>query len=410
MRKITFLLSSCFLLLFLHSCSSDYLDEENSNDVDATTEVDLSKLDTFIGNYEIIELNNQDLLEYTLNQGKANSFTLDLKIESFPNWVFDVGYIEVYDENYKAYESDESGNWIEVSPGRSDTYHGNSKDMKSNAIFSVNDNYLSGLIFTGTEEYVLDPVNLYVENASPNLYIIYKPKDDLVEKSLFCDNPDIISDKANLGETSNRQMANCRELSISYVADYHYYVNRGGSSTTATRNFINDRIKFASYRYWSYNDYPLYFWLFSSAVKTNLTNQPSTATNTSDALSQWRSYGQDGNISVGDAQILFAGRDFGSSFGRAYTGTTCKTTFWTGKRTAYAIVTNSSSASTSSVWNKVVAHEVGHNLNGSHTTTGFMKQGDHSNSTMSSTTVSEFDNYISNNNGCMPLKTCAGWR
>ena len=81
-----------------------------------------------------------------------------------------------------------------------------------------------------------------------------------------------------------------------------------------------------------------------------------------------------------------------------------------GLETAYAIVTNSSSASTSSVWNKVVAHEVGHNLNGSHTTTGFMKQGDHSNSTMSSTTVSEFDNYISNNNGCMPLKTCAGWR
>ncbi|PZD78425.1 M12 family metallo-peptidase [Mesonia sp. K7] len=411
MRKLAFLSTCCFLLLFIHACTTDYLDEKGENlNAEGRTSAEGSiqnSLDEFLGNYEVVEIDAARILEYTLNQGKENTFLLDLQMESHPGWIFNVDFIEVYDENYKAYESDESGNWIEVAPGRSDTYHGDSRDRKANAIFSVNDHYFSGLIFEGTDEYIIDPVSLYVRGASPNSYVIYKSGDDLTERTLFCDNRDFEPTR-DIGNTENRQMANCRELSISYVADYHYYLNRGNSNTTTTRNFINDRVKFASYRYWSYNDYPLYFWLFSSAVRTNTTNQPSSATNTSDALSQFRSWGQAGNMSVGDANILFAGRNFGSAFGRAYTSTTCKTSG--GKRTAYAIVTNSSSASSSSVWNKVVAHEVGHNLSASHTTTGFMKQGDHSNSAMASTTVTELNNYIAGNNGCMPLKTCVGWR
>jgi len=57
--------------------------------------------------------------------------------------------------------------------------------------------------------------------------------------------------------------------------------------------------------------------------------------------------------------MLFTGRNFENLFGIAYTGTVCK--FFNGQRRAFGFVTKNSGIS-ATTYNKVTAHEIGHNL------------------------------------------------
>ncbi len=400
----------CFLLLFF-SCQKDTSIEES-----ALENLRFDQLDVLFTDYKIVNLPNQDLLQQSLEK-KDQEFILDLQIEEKPSWVFSVNYHEFFDPDYKTFESDINGNWIEVQrTGRSDAFHGLSTDEHNRAMFIMEDELLTGSIYEGDIEYFIEPLSRFVSSANENQYVYYRLDADIAGNAAICGNDDSDSfsslndeedgSTTNEDNTSASLRASCRDMSVTYVADYEYR-GKFSNNTTNTRNYIENRLRYGSYRYWGYNDYPLYFRLWRSYIKTNTSNRPATSTNSSTFLSQFRSWSRAGNISHGDCNLIYTGRNFGTLFGKAYVGTVCK--FYNGQRRAYSMVTKNSGIS-SAVYSKVTGHEVGHTLGCSHQSTGFMKQGNHTNSSMPTATKNELDTYIASNNSCMPYRTCVNYK
>jgi len=395
----------CVLIvfLFLASCQKDKVSEENVSE-----QLRFEQLDELFTDYKVVTIAHQAILQHSLAHTEQG-FTLDLQMEEKPSWVFTMNYHEFYDPDYKAYESDSNGNWVEVERvGRSDAFHGQSVDKQNRAMFIMEDQLLTGSIYEGDIEYFMEPLNRFVSTASPNQYVYYRTDADIIGNAATCGNSEadfsVISDPGNSTALSPR--ASCRDMSVTYVADYEYR-GKFGNNTTSTRNYIENRLRYGSYRYWGYNSYPLYFRLWRSYIKTNTYNRPATSTNSSTFLSQFRAWCRAGNISHGDSNLIYTGRNFGTLFGKAYVGTVCK--FYNGQRRAYAMVTKNSGIS-ASVYSKVTGHEVGHMLGCSHQSTGFMKQGNHSNSSMPTATRNELNNYIASNNSCMPYRTCVWYK
>ena len=203
-------------------------------------------------------------------------------------------------------------------------------------------------------------------------------------------------------------MATCSDMSLNYVADYEMWNNKFGRNDTDMRNYIENRLKFASYRYWGYNGYPLYFRLYTRYTRKDFNNRPMTSGDRSGALAEWRTWGNNpDNIRYADERVLFTGRDYGGLFGIAYTRAMCRRT--NDQYLSFAYVTKIDGISPA-VYSKVTGHEVGHNLGAGHQDEGFMQQGRHSNRGMPQSTRSELDSHLSGNSSCLDPRECVNYR
>lgn len=373
-----------------------------------TMEGSLASLDEQFEEYEIVTVDVQRIVNQTTGKYEG-TFTLNLGIEEQPEWVFEVQYHDFYHKDYKAYESNAQGGWVEIPrTDRSDAFHGLSLNKAYKAMFIVRDYEFTGAILKDGREIFIEPLSIYVEGSPADQYIFYFVDGDKAGDRQSCGvtEEEIEAYQQSLHDHSHgHKAAQCRDMSITYVADYQYR-SKFSNNTTSTRNYIEDRIKFGSYRYWNYNDYPLFFNLYTSYVRTTTSNPPTSSTNSSTALSEFRSWARS-NITTRDCSLLYTGRNFGSLYGKAYVGTVCKYTS-SGQKRAFGMVTKNSGVS-SGTYNKVTAHEVGHTLGCSHQTSGFMQQGNHSSTTMAAATEQELDNYIASNNSCIPLRTCVNF-
>lgn len=367
-----------------------------------------NKLDQLFTEYTIVEIDNDKILDYS-KEKHHEEFVLDLQIPNKPNWVFSVNFHDFFKPEYKSFISDVNGNWVEdVRTDRSDAYHGQSKDLKSRAMFIMEDDLFTGNIFDQDKEYFMEPLNRFVEHTAPNLYVYYPLEADIAGKDAKCGNTNenILNTEGREIDNSEGNRASCREMSIMYTADNQFYTERGNNSVTSSRNYVENRLRYASYRYWGYNKYPLYFWLFRSYIRTSTGNPPTQSSNHQSAIYQWKTYANK-YIKTGDCNILFTGRSFDVPIsGTAYPSTVCK--YSNGKRRAFAMVRMKNGVS-SGLYNKTTAHEVGHTLGAYHTSTGFMKLGGYA-SSMSSTTKTQLNNYISSNNSCMPYRNCVKYK
>lgn len=393
-----FLILVMVAALFLFGCSK----QEKSN-----FEEPLASLDEQFEEYEIVTLDVSSIITQAVGK---ESLTLNLGMEEKPEWVFNVQYHNFYHKDYTLYESNAQGDWVEVSKtDRNDAYHGLSVNKSHRAMFVVRENEFTATIFEDGRELFMEPLSNYIEGSPADQYIYYFVGGDKAAAHHSCgvSEEEISTYQQSVEGNSNghAKADQCRDMSITYVADYQYR-GKFSNNTTNTRNYIEDRIKFASYRYWNYNDYPLYFNLYNAYIRTTTSNAPTSSTNSSTALSEFRTWAR-ANITTRDCSLLFTGRDFGTLFGRAYVGTVCKSTS-SGQKRAFGIVTKNSGIS-SGTYNKVTAHEVGHTLGCSHQTSGFMQQGNHNNTGMASGTRSELNTYISSNNSCIPLRTCVNF-
>ena len=358
-----------------------------------TIEESLPALDAQFEEYEIVTVDVQRIVNQTTRKYDA-SFTLNLGLAAKPEWVFEDQYHDFYHKDYKTYESNAQGEWVEVSnTDRSDAYHGLSLNGGHKAMFIVRDYEFTGIIIEHGQEIALEPLSIYVEDSPADQYIVYFVEGDKAATRQTCGVTEAeinAYQQSIINHSHGNKAAQCRDMSITYVADYEYR-GKFSNNTTSTRNYIEDRIKFGSYRYWNYNDYPLFFNLYNSYVRTSTSNPPTSSTNSSTALSEFRSWARS-NILTRDCSLLYTGRSFGSLYGKAYVGTVCKRNSSNQKR-AFGLVTKNSGVS-SGTYNKVTAHEVGHTLGCSHQSSGFMKQGNHSSTTMAAATEDELDDYI----------------
>ena len=403
MKQFLLYLTAFALAAFTFSCQDEAAISSSED-----TQANYSELDAAFTGYEVVELPTADILARSVGR-EADGFNLDLGLTEHPTWNFLLQHHDFTNGgDYKAYVSGENGDWVEIErEGRQDAYHGQTVDHQSRGMFLMEDNVLRAEIYDADVQYGLDPLSEYVAGASPNQYVLYRLDADIAGNRFECGTEDDVHlDGKQVGGDAFK--ATCREMSVSYIADYDFYKNKFGRNSTNTRNWMEARLKFGSYRYWGYNDYPLYFWLYRSYVQTNGNNEPSTSSNSSTFLSNYRAWARAGNITRGDANLCYTGTDFGGLFGLAYTSTVCKFTS-SGKRRAFGIVTKLSGIS-SSVYSKVTGHEIGHELGAGHQNSGFMKQGNHSNSSMPTATRNQLNTHINSYNSCMGNKTCVNLR
>jgi len=367
MSNFKFLIGFLTLISLISSCEKGSIMSESPN-----SEV----LNNLFSEYQIVKIANNELLALSKNR-KEEGFILDLKIPQKPSWSFSVQFHNFYDDDYQSYEDDANGNWVEViSSNRSDAFHGLSLDKKSRAMFIMEDNQFSGEIYEGDIQYGLEPLTDFVAGASPKQYVYYRLDADIAGNQLQCDNSNVSQIKDDQPGIDLRDDS-CREMSITYVADYEYY-KKFDKNSTDTRAY----------------------------VETSTSNKPATSSDKSTFLSEWKSWGRDGNIGQADANLLFTGRYFEGLYGKAYKRVVCRT--YNGLKKAYGVITKQS-AINGSTYSKVTAHEIGHMLGAEHTSTGFMKTGNHKNRSMPQVTRNELNNYISDNNSCMRNRTCVDY-
>ena len=399
MKNVNLFTLGLTLIILFSSCEKEELVYDENLIIGQYT-----ALDKLFSEYTVVEIDNDGILDYS-KEKHHEEFVLDLNITEKPNWVFNVNFHDFFGEDYKAFDTDANGNWVEIiRKDRSDAYHGQSNDLEKRAIFIMEDHLFTGNIFERNTEYFIEPLNRFVDNASANLYVYYPTAADIEGEKFRCGNTDSHT-TADIHDTeseysSSTKAANCRELAITYVADFQYRAKFDDKSSS-TRNYAENRIRFASYRYWGYNNYPLYFKLYRSYIRTTTSNPPSTSNEIWGAKDDFRRWASS-NITRGDVNLLFTGRNFGGWHGWAHGTTVCKSPAY-----ANAVVTKADGVSASRN-NTIVAHEIGHTLSCSHEGWGFMKNGGNS-SGMHPSTRHQLDSYIYWNNWCMPSRSCVSY-
>ncbi len=400
MKTLKLIFAVLTLPILFSSCLKEKIYHENDIVQQYTA------LDKLFSEYTVVEIDTDRILNYS-KEKHNEEFVLDLKIQNKPNWVFNVNFYEFFKPDYKVFESNANDDWVEViRTDRSDAYHGQSVDLKSKSMFIMEEHLFTGNIYEGDTEYFIEPLNRFVNNSSPNLYVYYPINADISGEHATCGNTD--EDFLNIEErepvSTLEYRAGCREMSITYTADYQLR-EKFGNNTSSTRNFVENRIRYASYRYWGYNKFPLHLRLYRGYIRTTKGNPPTTSTNPSTSLGQWKTYAKK-HLPTADGNLLFTGRNVGVS-GNAYPRTVCR--FSGGARLAFAQIHRWTGASNAFL-SKVTAHEIGHLLGALHSTTGFMIPGGYTYTNMAKVSRSEMSSYISRNNSCMPNVTCAWYK
>ena len=125
------LLAFVLIVLLITSCSQEELA------LNEIAKKEYTELDNLFSAYTVVKVDKDLILNHSKDM-HDEQFVLDLQIEEKPNWVFNVGFHDFFKGEYKAYETDADGNWVEIiRTDRSDAYHGESVDLESRAMFII---------------------------------------------------------------------------------------------------------------------------------------------------------------------------------------------------------------------------------------------------------------------------------
>lgn len=364
---------SKFVFLFLFSIVSVY----------GSAQADIPLNEKF-RKYEIIKLDSRKIYQEMNSKRYGGQMTLMLNDEL--KWDLNLTSSNLVDENYVLNVGTESG--IKTFRGTTalpmNGYIANHTNSRVSLTF--NNDFIFGFIQDGDDRYFIEPLSHFKSNTNANEFIFYNTNDIIVNRELKCgydeykDEMDSHRHETHHGHNNNVNRAGlCLELEVNLAADYSMVQKYGSVSGAENHNLgVLNNVKT------NYDDE------FADELKMILREQwisscsscdPWTSSTDSGALlNSFTSWAAGGFSTSHDVASLWSNRNFnGSTIGLAWVGTAC---------TSYKYNVLQDFSSDGELKRCLQAHEIGHNFNADHTSTGIM---------MSSVSYANFWNSISIN-------------
>jgi len=307
MKTGSLLLSALVIAIIYSSCAKPSPADTNS--------VYHNELSKSLKNYEIFSLDFDAY--YAIAKTKPTTpVTINLNIPGHPNWKFDMidDDLKQYDEDgFQMIEIGANDAQIVIQENERFALQGklNKNNLKSFLTFSLGK--MEGLVQDKGDEYWIQSLSNYVEDAPNDLYVIFNGKDEFVEGKLCGTDEQAVG-----GQGSGSTRAAPKKIYITYLGDYQFY--QEFNNTTTASNWMYWRYYYANKRYNAYNAVPFIFtrrtgYLYSWSGSANY--NPKTISNRQtfvDECSDFYSYSW---YNEGDVNYFFTGDQVEGVFGKA---------------------------------------------------------------------------------------------
>lgn len=306
-----------------------------------------------VANFSILTIKPTDIK----NSLRASRGTSRLVVEAGDSLKFDIALEEndIRSPNYRSFESSEKGR-IEIPRGECSTYKGVvNGEPSSFARLLITDGTVEGLILDRkTGYYYLQPLSAFSKGADPEAYVLYNLADakDIPGACGTESVAKILKEKQTKSGSSveaSRVPTTCRILEIATDSDYEFTVNNGGNPNSTILGILNtvDAV------------YQSDLNIKIVVVHQNFYSTSSDPYNSTDAFVQRTEFANNWNSNftsvARDVAHLFTGKSMGGVLGIAYIGTVCSN-----PSEAYSITVDDVFEA------YTTAHELGHNLGGTH--------------------------------------------
>ncbi len=386
-RKLTFLF---FLVGFFSNISIAQKVEKFIGE--KTTTNHQADLVSIFFDYDVYQINSNDLASYVSNAG-PNPMMLNIELGDQYNWNILMYENELMSDNYQLTEKSDNGNSFNER-GNFKTLSGHLQGAQGGDVYlTINNHFIFGMVHNGDQSYFIEPLNGIISDASQDLFVVYNTKNVVPNTGITCGVTDIAKYKVTEQQETQGmsvQMDPCSELEMALAADRSMFNKYG--SIGDVENYLIGIWNLVAPDYTGWFSQDIEFKIVTTFVVSGQDPWTST-TDASTLLSDFRSWGNNGNFGVAfDLGQLWSDRNFtndgnSSVVGLAYVGVVCT-------NSRYSIIEDFSG--NSNAMRQTVSHEVGHNFDAGHDSGGsnIMAPTINGSSTWSTTSVSEISSHI----------------
>jgi len=397
------LLAILAVSLFLTSCEQDAI-------ISNVNESTYSVLDEKFGNYEIVDIDNNEVWKSVKKQihGEVN---LDMRAATPPNSTlsdlsFKMNRIQVEADDFKMTLVGEGGEITEVQPPETHVMVGQLNDGIGEIMMGITEDNFRAEIIEDGDVYMVEPLSDYIKDAESNRYIKYNVNDIVNDKVYSCglDSKDShVETSQSIDDYITTTKAGNYIVEVSYLGDFELY-EKLWSNTSSAFNWMYWRIVYGSRRYYLYNNFPVELRIKEARLYNFPGVHPATSVhNDQHFLIEWHQFVKRNSwFTKGDVNILFTGKDttspiVGDVVASAFANTICNSVYGDNGPVCYV----------EHQWdlymvNNAVAHEVGHILGygTGHSNSGFMIS-NASQHQMNQETKDAISNHLSSNGNCL---------
>lgn len=346
MKKITLLL---FVLTSTFSWSQKSY-QANLLELDTKR---LEKLSKIVSEYEIATIELSDMDDYYNKDTRIKK--MQFTLPSGRSFDIEMHQNDVHSFKYELYKSDQKGSVQMAKEKRINTYKGFLKDGNDVRI-TLKEDFIYGTIMTAKGTIVIDQLKYVLNDSSiPANQIIVYNEEKVIDMGGFCGLKDKMENKTVRVESEQVARAStsgCFRMEVAVDADFEFFQTFGGNTNTRINGYFN------SIRGLYETTFDLDIVLVNTHIWTTVADPYVSfdgATINNEIENTWST--TFGSVNR-DIVCHFTGKDLGALLGRANAiGNLCDgdpNNFTSNHPTAY----------------KTLAHEIGHNLNGLHPTSG----------------------------------------
>lgn len=376
---VNFTLMKNFLIVFFSMFSLLSFSQNNIN------------LNEKFKQYESVHIDTRSLYQDILDNRHGGHLTL--KLNDKLSWDLSLENSNIVGKGYFLSEASENG--IKITYGTTAIPMKGYIAGQPNSSVSLTFNYgfIYGYIETDKDTYYIEPLRHYKMDAAEDSFIVYNIEDILTSKEFKCGyefyklEMDKYRSDEHRHEQNHNRAGQCLVIDIDLAADYSMVQKYGSVSGAENHNLgVLNNVQT------NYDDeFPdeLQFSLNEQWISSCNTCDPwSSSTDPGTLLNSFTGWAPSGFGTAHDVASLWSNRNFnGSTIGLAWVGSVC---------TAYRYNILQDFSSDAQLKRCMQAHEIGHNFNADHSTTGIMAPSVSSANFWEAISISQISNFYDN--------------